>query len=522
MRGWWLFAALSLAACTRQPPQLVPAQRSPDAATPAERILEASDLIRAGCLDCLIAAHQTYVDLLNVPGAGKEANERAVRAAALIAVRERELGMVDGGWLAEARRLAESSPALAGSVAPLFEIAETLGGRGPVASGPSASDAQLRAAASASRNLEAWTARLEERADDDELTAYLWVAFSCSYGNPTTDQAEAVASAVPRWKDTPLIRFRLASCTSVRFPALEGLFADDSRFIEVGYYSGLQALILGDLETAEAHLARANTWRPRWPPVTSLRAGAFMTAEDFERAADLYGQTLALIPDDVEALFGRLRSLVYVGRYTDALIAADSLLALEQAYIGDAYYWRAMAEQHLERYDDAWNSVERAAKLLTNADVPKLAGIIAVQRRQLSVARPKFEEARERNRSDCETPYFLGAVLVEQQEWRDSVDALADAADCFDRSQAGLEADIARIRASPQAPDRQARQIARREQRITMEGRMRATARFNAAVALFNVSRYGEAKAYAERLTDDEQFGERARLLLSRLPSVAR
>jgi tetratricopeptide (TPR) repeat protein len=511
-----------VAACSRQPPQLAPTFGSPREATPAERMLQASDLVRAGCLDCLIEAYRVYADLSSVPGFGNDATERAARAAVLIAVRERELGIVDSGWLAEARRLAKAAPAVAASMAPLFDIAETLGGRGPLASGPSAADAQLKAAERASLSGEAWTALLDERADNDELAAYLWVAFNCTYNTQRAAEAEGVANALPSWKDTPLLQFRLASCTSLRFPALERLFADDPRFVEVAYYSGLQALILGELDAAEGHLARASAWRSQWPAVTSLRAGAFMTAEDFERAADLFGQTLELVPDDVEAMIGRLRSLVYAGRYADALVAADRLLALDRWYVGDAHYWRAMAEQHLERYDEAWTSVERAGRLLTNADVPKLAGIIAVQRRQLPVARQKFEEAREKNRFDCETPYFLGAVLIEQQNWRESVEALADASDCFDRSQAGLEADIARIRSSTLAPERQARQIARREQRIAMEVRMRATARFNAAVALFNESRYAEARTYVEGLTDDEQFAERARLLLARLSSGAR
>jgi tetratricopeptide (TPR) repeat protein len=519
MRRWWLAGVLSLlVACAGRTTPVVDPSLLSFSPTPSERMLEAAALVRAGCLDCLVAAYQAYTALRTVSDVGGEATAAAVRAAALIALRERELGIVDSGTLIDARALTDLTPALSSAVAPLLEVIETLGARGPAGSGPISSDAQLQAIGTASRNRQSWTTLLQDRADEDELTAYLWVAFNCSYNNPTTDEGAALADAVPAWKDSALIRFRLASCTTLQIPALEALRADDPRFAEIGYYSGLQALILGELEAAELQLAGANDWRPRWPAVTSLRAGAFMTVEDFERAADLYGRTLELVPDHVEAMLGRLRALIFLGRYIEAIDASTRLLALGQWYIGDAHYWRAMAEHHLERYDEAWESIERAAKLLRNADVPKLAGIIAVARRQLPVARQKFEEARERNPSDCETPYFLGAVLVEQQEWRGSVDALAEASDCFDRSQTGLEADIARIRASSQAPERQARQVARREQRLVIEARMRSTARFNAAVALFNQTRYGEARSYAERLADDEQFGERARILLSRLP----
>jgi hypothetical protein len=46
---------------------------------------------------------------------------------------------------------------------------------------------------------------------------------------------------------------------------------------------------------------------------------------------------------------------------------------------------------------------------------------------------------------------------------------------------------------------------------------MRATVWFNAAAANFNLARTGEARRFAEKVADDEQFGERARTLLQRI-----
>jgi hypothetical protein len=45
---------------------------------------------------------------------------------------------------------------------------------------------------------------------------------------------------------------------------------------------------------------------------------------------------------------------------------------------------------------------------------------------------------------------------------------------------------------------------------------MIAQATFNTAVAYLNLSRDADARPYAEKVADDEQFGERARELLSR------
>ena len=44
-----------------------------------------------------------------------------------------------------------------------------------------------------------------------------------------------------------------------------------------------------------------------------------------------------------------------------------------------------------------------------------------------------------------------------------------------------------------------------------------ATSWFDIAVAYYNLSRKTEARQFAEKVVGDEQFGERARELLSRL-----
>ena len=66
-------------------------------------------------------------------------------------------------------------------------------------------------------------------------------------------------------------------------------------------------------------------------------------------------------------------------------------------------------------------------------------------------------------------------------------------------------------------PDTAARQIARREQTIANNARMRATCWFNAAVASFNLKKPDDVRKYGEKVADDEQFGQRIKDLLSRL-----
>ena len=62
----------------------------------------------------------------------------------------------------------------------------------------------------------AWTELLRAEADDNELTAYLSLAFNCTYNTPRTNEAaDRLLDALPAWKDTPLVRFRLATCVGV-------------------------------------------------------------------------------------------------------------------------------------------------------------------------------------------------------------------------------------------------------------------------------------------------------------------
>jgi tetratricopeptide (TPR) repeat protein len=479
----------------------------------------AAALVRAGCLDCLIEAVHQYDALRAVPAASAAATAAAARTATLVAIRERELGTEDTGALMHARELAASSPPLEASLSPLFDIVETLS---PRSAGNSqlASDAQLDAAQRAYRNRDAWTASLRQRADDEPLEAYLWLGFNCTYAAPRSDDVDALLDAIPSWRDAPLLRFRAASCGGLKVPALEELLEQDPRFVEISYYLGLDAILGGALDKADEQLSRAYTWQPRWPVVTSALASVALTAEDFERAADFYGQTLSLVPDQADAWLGKVRALTYLGRYADALEATDRLLALQHWYVGDARYWRALNELQLDRLDGAWDDIQQADKLVSNADVPKLAGMIAMRRGDLILARERFELAHARNPADCDTDFDLGAVRSEQRAWEPAIDAFDAGVRCFAEARQRLEGEIASLRTSTMAPARRDRQIARREQQMAADARSVATSRFDLTVATFNLARYPEARENAAAVADDPQFADRIRELLSRIPAA--
>ena len=179
------------------------------------------------------------------------------------------------------------------------------------------------------------------------------------------------------WADAPLLKYRAATCGSYDRAVLAVFVNSNPRFVEIDYFLAFTATRNGKLDEAAALLETAFKWRPRWPAVTLQIAGVSLTAEAFDKSHEFYERTLEMAPAFADALLGDIKALTYAARHDDALAAVDRLLALEHWYIGDARYWRALNEAQLARYDDAWTDVELAAKLIVNADVPKLAGIIA-------------------------------------------------------------------------------------------------------------------------------------------------
>jgi hypothetical protein len=102
-----LIVLLALSACARD--ALKPAAVMPPGPPPTERLAVADRLVRAGCLDCLLEAYREYQALRAIPSAGRAATMGAIRAAGLIALRQRELGMADEGYLAAAKELSSST-----------------------------------------------------------------------------------------------------------------------------------------------------------------------------------------------------------------------------------------------------------------------------------------------------------------------------------------------------------------------------------------------------------------------------
>lgn len=463
-----------------------------------------------------------YESVRNDAIVGAEATEDAVRTALLLAVRETELGLLPGGYVERARQLLGPVSTASPELAALVDIAEV------VASGPTGftrtatTDKQFAAMLTIARRQEQWATVLLRLMPQDLAATYLWIGLACGPYSSTFPQADQRDAMVKPVADIPLIAFKSATaCGLTSSDTLETLLAAEPRFGEIHYHLGLFALggqtgRPPDLDGADARFRPAFEWRNKWPTLTLAMANVAMSAEDFPRALEFYNRTLALSPDDPDALAGTIRALTYVNRHDEAIAAADRLLAIGRNP-GEAHYWRAMNFARLRQDDQAWTDIEEAAKGLANADVPKLAGIVAINRRDFATARQRLELARVRRKGDCEVAYYLQTVLSEQRDWDRTAATAAEAGACFDAEEASIEEELTVVRASEMAPERQARIVARREQQLASDARMRATCWFNAAAANFNLARADEARRFAEKVADDTFFGDRARTIIDRL-----
>ena len=486
------------------------------APTPAQRLSSADALVREGCLECLIDAYGEYDLLRAFPYARDAATTGAVRAAALVARRQRELGMIDDGYLQRARSLVSSGSSVPAWMATVLDVVDVLPATGGGVMRTPTSDLDLERQRQLRLNFDAWRARLREAASLDELGAYAWLSLACGATEMRDLTIEEVFEPAAPFRDTPLIALKRATCRRIAPDRLGALAAANARFKEVNYWLGLAAVADTKLDEADKRFEEAYAWRQQWPTVTQSIANVAMTSEEFQRSLAFYDRTLELEPHAVDAMLGRIRALTYLGRSVDAIEAADRLMA-ERWFVGDARYWRALNESELDRNDDAWVDVEEAAKLLINADVPKLAGLIAYRRHDLELSRTKFTLAHTRNGNDCETAFYLGVVDAELRDWQPTADVLIGAARCLEANESAYQREIASIEASDDPPARKAGKIARRQQYIAKGRRQMATSWYDIAVACFNLSRKADAQQYAEKVVDDEQFGQRAKEILSRL-----
>jgi tetratricopeptide (TPR) repeat protein len=456
------------------------------------RLVAAGDQEAEGCYQCLSAALETYEALLAVrPDAAVAA--RAYRTAVHLAVRERLIGLYPGAYQAAPARLAAgaapvdvdlASDALAAipwrrGVLPLEHI------RWP-------RDEELA-------RLRRRRVALEAVADQDAWAATLLLALVA--GNPIVglDAGDRVPPGPPPGLDRETWRRRHpddATLSFTRFTLLRSsledwaaFIAEHPRYLEAGAVTGEAEVGRGRLVTADEIFAAVLDEFPSLVPALAMRGDVRQRMEDFPLATTLYDTLLARVPDHREARLGRLKSLGFMGRHEDAIADADHMLLLGTWYIGEAHYWKAWNLFNLRRLDEARAEVDLARRLMVNADVDYLGGVIAFRQSRLDDAQRDFDSAVTLESRHCEAHFDRAALQLVQRAWDRASDGFDEAYTCHEARTPTFEQRIVDAREARMPDEAKAALVARREKALRDHRHQLGWARYNAAVAYANIGK---------------------------------
>lgn len=469
----------------------------------------ADALVRAGCYRCLQEALSLYEEQAAPRSA--EADRQRVRVLALLAARVRELGLFgQPDWLAEGRALVTMQPAA--SVERLFLDLVGMVRMPAAAEGADGWEPHQRQRARIDELRERVQADLDPLSATDVVAAYFLRLFACVADSLDTPPPLQVHG------DVPLVAYRAALCGRERGDALTAVLAQEPRFAEAHYFRAEVIFSTGALLSTERELNRLEAPFREMPAAAYLRGQVAMVMEDFTRAVTQFDIVLAQVPNQPRALLQRLEALSYAGRSDAAQRAATSLIELGTWFQGEAHYWRAWNGRQLKQLDEAALDIEAAKRLLFNAAVPKLAGLIALDRDQLDKALAELTTSLERKGDDCDVHFALGQVHARRALWADAAQAFENAASCSVDVQADAAKRLAEIAASPGDEAYQQRLIARAERDREVARAREGMSALNAANSFVRAANPALARTWAQRALAWEEWAGRARDLLARLP----
>ena len=511
-------SAFVLAACAaHQPsPQLV------------AEVGKADALLNQGCYECLENALAVYERVAVSRNAPATAPAGAFRAAVLLVLRSKELGLPIGAALARAQswaaKQAPLSPASAaltpqtyldalqlvdGEVSGLTpEERERLNQQRRAAwLGP---DAQLPAARRA----------LAPAIETDLLAQYLAVAIDCedARARKTVDHAGILAR-----HPSPLMRFRVALC-GIPGVRLEPLRVQDARWRDTLFFEGrseMSRFPAPDVGRAAELFDRAHDAFPGSVAMTLALGNTRNALEEFEPALALFDGILASQPTHRDALLGRLLSLSYLKRHYDAIRTATQMIDLGMYHMGDAHYWRAWNRYQVHELPSAWSDIEKATKLMVNTAVYTLAGFIAYAQRDLDTAIDRLARAFAIDNTNCEAVWTEGMVQVDKEEWTNSSARFTTAAGCFAADAKAARDMIVTAQNSTWSESVKARRIATAQKRAESSEHRHAQSAFNAASSYVRLGKKTEALGYADLAAQHPLLKEKAaalRTTIQKLP----
>lgn len=431
--------------------------------------------------------------------------ESAVAAKALTGLRERELGLPESGSINEARRLLKQlTSAAQESLRDAVELADIL---------PSAGDASASAGRRSTAVAQAGRYRryLTLHGRDGPLQVYAGMGFVCAYESADSPSRDRYGLWSSPWAATKLGRYAHATCRSHSWAEFRHEF--EGEFVEAHFANGALEWRAGRASRALRHWRAALEWRPNWPLALEWAGQAELALEDYPAALEHF-ERAAGARSAPAALLGRAEALLGLGQYEAAVLAVGRLLENGE-FVGDANLTMASAFIEMGRLAAAWDSLAEAYEWLgASPRVRFLQGTVAYRQGRLLDARATLMALVNEAPGQCAALAQLAQIAVDVGEADQSISQTEQASACIDHElvlaqppQAGQPTDdgVAAL---------ESRLVGRRQARAY---RIKVWTSYLRAEYLVAAGRHEEAKDVLGRLTNDREYGVKAKALLTRL-----
>jgi len=475
---------------------------------------EADAQFKTGSYLGLKNARSTYLEFLALPAFRKNSGIKFIKTSILLAIREKELGILNRKTLQEASNLINQEPYFS-NYSRYVEIAKRIPENTKGITGNKIDDASIDAQYEwIKQNFEAARSHLLEKSVSTDFYSYLYLSFhsALSYKFEEKEDLSRFASIFP---DSKFIKFKLSIYPQEKPDALKDLLQDNPNFYEADYFLGNIALSQGKVLTAENHYKKALEYITDSTSLIISLTKVYFHMEEFETCLEYNNLALQLAPEYRDAILGKAMCLGYMRQHEEAIKILNNMIELGKYYMGETYYWLAWNQNELQQLDMAKTNVTKSRDfLIGHYEVSSLDGIIAYKQKRLKDAEKNFKEALLLNNQDCESAYYLGKIYTERDDWKYSGSYFEKGAVCNEQTENAIKSKILEIKKAALSTLRKDKLIKKKKIQLLQTRQTKATCQFNAAASYFNAKEYKKAFLLAEKAAKYPTFKQQAEELI--------
>ena len=257
---------------------------APSIAAPVldDKATQAEVFFKKGCYIGFKKAIEIYEQLYAQRATKNKVLVPFMKALILMSVRQKELGLLDDGYIQRARDVVRDNSSLRGFT-PTIDLADAMPPKTRGIMRDIDVKGTVKVVADVLKNVQ-FKDDMKLKAQADDYYAYLYVTFFTSFDR-YLEQREELASFTKLYPDSILFKYKNATAELREDPKLlEALAGADPEFTEAYYHLGELALKAQNLVEAENCFLRAFEGIPESPQVTIYLASIYTATEEFEKS----------------------------------------------------------------------------------------------------------------------------------------------------------------------------------------------------------------------------------------------